>query len=245
MVYECIWILLRARDFWSCSSDSSSKDPHERSHAMLCQMTTWTSNNITWTNIWTFTFASEFGSLQESMFVLLCDRYSWHMFFDSISVESYGYGHFRSWGLQPGSSHFGSKRFDRGFHLSQRGGAWFLLCHALEAQRFAAHAFRMLGDGIKKTLPKEQSQVPDKKIWACFFSFPCIWMAGWMLFPWPLPPVLIHLGLRKLEEIDWDMPQMSKGQQCLERHLRDREGLGHDYTTQKQTLDQWWNWVCI
>ena len=198
-------------------------------------MTTWTSNNITWTNIWTFTFASEFGSLQESMFVLLCDRYSWHMFFDSISVESYGYGHFRNRGLQPGSSHFGSKRFDRGFHLSQRGGAWFLLCHALEAQRFAAHAFRMLGCGIKKTLPKEQSQVPGNS--GTFFFFP-VHLDGWLdvVSMAMEASVLMHLGLRKLEEIDWDMPQMSKGQQCLERHLRDRQGLGHDYTTKNKPL---------
>ena len=38
-----------------------------------------------------------------------------------------------------GSSRFGPTK-TRGFHLSQCGGAWFLLCHALEAQGFAAHA---------------------------------------------------------------------------------------------------------
>ena len=50
---------------------------------------------------------------------------------DYVISETKGFDH--------GSSRFGPTK-TRGFHLSQCGGAWFLLCHALEAQRFAAHA---------------------------------------------------------------------------------------------------------
>ena len=181
---------------------------------------------------------------------------------DYVISETKGFDH--------GSSRFGPTK-TRGFHLSQCGGAWFLLCHALEAQRFAAHAktnwvivFFLIIPKImwkwNSPFPKEHS--PDSRktrwwfqrflifkptwgnnpIWRAYFSNG--WLNHQLEKHWGHVFVFLHVccmdvgnlnhwvkilqlhsmglfssqALRKLEEIDWDMPQMSKGQQYLERH---------------------------
>ena len=196
--------------------------------------------------------------------------YSWHMFFDSISVESYGLCHFRNQRVRPRVLSFWTYQNPR-FSLITM---WWSVVSSMpcpgspkicrSCQDKLSDCFFLIIPKImwkwNSPFPKEHS--PDSRktrwwfqrflifkptwgnnpIWRAYFSNG--WLNHQLEKHWGHVFVFLHVccmdvgnlnhwvkilqlhsmglfssqALRKLEEIDWDMPQMSKGQQYLERH---------------------------